>query len=118
MSELVFTLSAPHRKVIKILESWGIQLMEEVPFPPYQVDIYIPDVHVAIEVDGPHHSKKANEKRDKKLLEEYLLPTFRIKANDVRATGLWKPDLLAFLEGHTETATERWEKCSPRTPWL
>ena len=118
MSEIPTVLSAAHKKVIKFLENWGIQLMEEVDFPPYRVDIFIPEVHVVIEVDGPHHSKKANEKRDKKLLEEYLLPTFRIDASDVRTSENWEAELFDFFREHSWTTEFRREICMPKTPWL
>ena len=118
MSEIPTVLSAAHKKVIKFLEKWGIELMEEVDFPPYRVDIFVPEVHVVIEVDGPHHSKKANEKRDKKLLEEYLLPTFRIDASDVRTSKNWEDALFLFFGEHAWTAVERWEECSIKVPWL
>ena len=118
MTEISTVLSAAHKKVIKFLENWGIQLMEEVDFPPYRVDIFVPEVHVAVEVDGPHHSKKANEKRDKKLLEDYLLPTFRIDASDVRTSEHWENELWAFFRAHSWTAIDRWEICRPKTPWL
>ena len=118
MTEIPTVLSAAHKKVIKQLEKWGIQLMEEVDFPPYRADIYIPDVHVVVEVDGPHHSKKANEKRDTELLEQYLLHTFRIKTKDVKHFERWAPELFTFLNEYVWTAAERKEECKPRTPWL
>ena len=118
MTEIPTVLSAAHKKVIKQLENWGIQLMEEVDFPPYRADCYLPDIHVVIEVDGPHHSKKADEKRDAEFLKCFFLPTFRIKTKDATHSERWKSELFAFLNKHAWTATERWEKCSPRTPWL
>lgn len=118
MSDTPTVLSAAHKEVIKLLENWGIELIEEVDFPPYRVDCFLPNVHVAIEVDGPHHSKKADEKRNKKLLEDYFLPTFRINVKDVRKSERWSREFWAFLEEHIKTADSRKEKCQPRTPWL
>ena len=118
MTEIPTVLSTAHKKVIKLLEKWGIELMEEVDFPPYRADIYIPDVHVVVEVDGPHHSKKSNEKRDTNRLEQYLLPTFRIKTKDVDHLECWKSELFAFLNKHAWTTEFRREICMPKTPWL
>lgn len=51
----------------------------EVNFPPYTVDIYVYEAHVALEFDGPTHYKKKDRKRDTFLLANYQLPVFRIK---------------------------------------
>lgn len=116
--ETTTVLSAVHKYLISLLESWGFELLEEVDFPPYRVDIYIPDAHIAIEVDGPQHSKKQDKKRDEELLTVYYLPTFRVKARDVKNPDKWKHDLLLFLAIQEKTVDDRWERCKLKTPWL
>jgi len=117
VSESVTVVSDAHRDMMKQLARRGVEFREALPSPPYQVDIYVPAFHICIEVDGPQHGKRADDKRDERLLEVYLLPTFRVKANDVNRPSKWAPDLAAFLQKHAKTAAERWEPCSMKVPW-
>ena len=59
-----------HKKVSKRIERLGISVRDEIPFPPYIVDIYLDEYHACIEVDGPHHNEKKDDIRDKKLWDE------------------------------------------------
>jgi very-short-patch-repair endonuclease len=105
-----------HQRVIRWLEGAGIELREEVDFPPYRVDIYIPQFHVAVEVDGPSHGSTMDGKRDAELLEVYCLPVLRLKHD---TAGRLAVDLTKkFLRRHDETSAERWEACKIKTPWL
>lgn len=101
--------SNPHRRVEKALHKMGVAFMSEnEEFPPYRLDIYLPDYHAAIEVDGPSHSYKKDKARDTWMLERYFVPTLRIKTK-----GPWQShaklesEILAFLEEHTEDVEER-----------
>lgn len=100
------------------LESAGVGVLEEVPFPPYRVDIYLPEYHAGVEVDGPQHAVRADTRRDKELLEIYLLPIFRVKAEDARHPERWGKELEAFLSRAAETKKNRWEQAEDRCPWL
>jgi very-short-patch-repair endonuclease len=58
------------------IEKWinecGFRTELEVTFGRYCVDIYISeDLNWVVEVDGPTHYKKKDDKRDKVLMEEY-----------------------------------------------
>lgn len=110
-------LTDPHRKVMDILEKMGVGLMEEVDFPPYRIDLYLPDYHVAVEIDGPMHSKRQDLKRDMNLSLEYWLPTFRIAHNQTHPR-YWSISLKVFLESSLQTRNERWEKAEMKVPWL
>lgn len=92
------------------ISSLGIQYRSEVPFPPYQVDIYIPDCHVAIELDGPSHLKKHDEKRDQELRENYGLETIRFTTRTGLHVKEFNRALIDFLEYHGATASERKEE--------
>ena len=106
-------ISDAHSRVIKLLEARGLCLQEEIDFPPFRVDIYLPDYHACIEVDGPHHGTRADNIRDETLLREYSLPTLRIRSGDIDLAALKE-----FLELTEATFEERWEHCEMRTPWL
>ena len=111
-------ISDAHAKVIKILEKKGVELMEEVDFPPYRVDIYVPDCHAAIEVDGPQHSVREQTTRDTRLLFDYKLPVYHIRVDDIPTPILWLQALQFFLKKNVVDKDKRWEFCAPKTPWL
>ena len=110
-------LTDAHRKVMNSLESMGVGVMEEIDFPPYRLDLYLPDYHVAVEIDGPMHSKRQDLKRDMRLSDEYLLPTFRIAHNKIHPK-YWSDSLKVFLESNLHSRNERWEKAEPKVPWI
>lgn len=113
MSEKTFR-THPHQRVEKALDKMGVHYQSEVDtFPPYQLDLYLPDHHVCIEVDGPAHLKRKDAVRDQWMLERYGVPTLRIKAK-----GQWQSQahleesIMAFLEETSQDYKER------RNIWL
>ena len=112
------TLSDIHLKVIKRLERLGIQLMEEIRFPPYTVDIYIPSAHIAVEVDGPHHKKKKDEKRDKKLLDIYNLPVIRLTMGQAKKAHIVKETVLEAIDEWKDSAEDRFNIVEEKLPWI
>ena len=56
-----------HRKVCKWLDEYGIPYQEEYPVGVYSVDIYIPDIKLVVEIDGPQHDKRKDVKRDAEI---------------------------------------------------
>lgn len=97
--------SKAHRHVEDILYEMNINFESEVDFKPFRVDLYLPEWHFAIEVDGPQHSRKKDEVRDNTLLIAYRLPTVHIntgtKKQDVKDT------IVAAAERYAEDAEER-----------
>ncbi len=67
-----------HLRLTKALEDMGFDVEEETSFPPYYVDCYIREIHVALEADGPTHTEKKDYKRDIILLAQYALPVIRV----------------------------------------
>lgn len=65
--------SNEHRKVERWLAQMGLAFESEVAFEPYRVDIYLPEWHLAIEVDGPYHHQKHDKARDGYLRDNYGL---------------------------------------------
>jgi very-short-patch-repair endonuclease len=67
-------------KLEKIINELGFATELETPFGNYSADIYIPELNIIVELDGPSHvSKKKDESRDAKIKEEYGVDVLRIK---------------------------------------
>ena len=80
----------------------------EEDFPPYVVDIYISDLHLGIELDGPHHFKKRDQKRDEELFRDYGLVIWRYSNKEI--TGKFKSsfikNLMQFAQGKVDAETQ------------
>ena len=70
--------SGIHRKVETYFDKLNLNYVSEAQFPPYQVDIYLPEWHLAVEIDGPFHLRKSDQRRDDYLKETYGLLVLRI----------------------------------------
>ena len=64
--------------VLEWVRATGLGANPQEDFPPYVVDVYVPDLDLAIEVDGPLHLRKSDKKRDLHLKTEYGVDTWRI----------------------------------------
>jgi len=99
------------------LEKWirelGFITELEKEFPPYWTDIYLQEVHVAVEYDGAQHWRKKDKKKDDHLMREYLLPVFRVKKLSPKEKVV--EGIRAFIEEHVETKPERKWKYESRT---
>jgi len=87
-----------HKKVSSRIERLGISVQDEIPFPPYTVDIYLPEYHAAVEIDGPHHNAKKDDLRDYKLWQEYRLYTLRIDIGEAKKASKVKKMVLEFVD--------------------
>jgi very-short-patch-repair endonuclease len=67
------------REVEKWVNQLGFRTNLEDPIREYCVDIYIPELNWAVEIDGPSHYKKKDRKRDKKLKEYGIEHIFHAK---------------------------------------
>lgn len=110
------TMTDAHRRVLRIVENLGYQVMDEQPFPPFQVDIYVPRAHAAIEVDGPKHNSVKDAKRDQILSDRYLLPVLRIPSD--AAVSYIERHVREFLDYHALTAEIRFDQARDEMPWL
>ena len=79
----------------------GLGIILEEDFPPYIVDIYIPDLHLGIELDGPFHMKKKDRNRDEYLRVEYNLPIWRFTNKEINNgfKSIFIDDILKFAQG-------------------
>jgi hypothetical protein len=55
------------------IQNIGFQTELEQIFGRFCVDIYIPEIHAAVEIDGDSHYQKKDNKRDEWLKENYKL---------------------------------------------
>lgn len=82
------TLTRPHRICIRVVDALGVRWEDEKQFGRYNVDIFLPDYNIAVEVDGDYwHSLKGvpekDARRDKTLLEKYGITTLRFKESEI-----------------------------------
>jgi very-short-patch-repair endonuclease len=82
-----------------------IGYVSEEPFSPYAIDIYLPEWHLGIEVDGPGHSPKKDAYRDGFLCKEYFLPVLRLKADILLPDAIKKIE--DFIVQWATTSEER-----------
>ena len=69
----------PHElMVLEWVRSTGLRANSQEDFPPYVVDVYIPDMKLGIEIDGPLHLSRRDRKRDQELKNNYGVDIWRL----------------------------------------
>ena len=69
----------PHElMVLEWVRSTGLGANSQEDFPPYVVDVYIPDMKLCIEIDGPLHLSRRDRKRDQELKNNYGVDIWRL----------------------------------------
>lgn len=103
--------SGPHRRVEKILDGLSLSYMSEFPeFPPYILDIYLPEWHLGIEVDGPYHLKKHDKVRDQYLLERFGVIILRLKMKIYRRDVNIGEEITDFIDTWAGSENDRKQK--------
>jgi len=67
-----------HETVCRWLSELGVSYTTEFPVGRWSLDIYIRELNLGVEVDGPQHSHKKDALRDKQILEQFDIPIVRI----------------------------------------
>ena len=99
------TMTNIHKKVIRFLEDRKVNIDIEKEFSPYSVDIYIPNLNVAVECDGNkwHGGKNGCErdrKRDRFLTENCKIKrVYRILGTDIEINEKLDLILDGILDG-------------------
>ena len=66
----------------RLVNNWikeiGIGTQLEYEVGKYFIDIYVPDLLLGIELDGPWHLRKRDKKRDEYILEAHGIEIWRI----------------------------------------
>lgn len=75
----------------------GYTTVAEQPAGQYKLDIYLPELHIAVEYDGPSHWSRRDAARDKYIWETYQLPVWRVSAADLAAAEL-RAELDRFMD--------------------
>lgn len=102
------TRSRPHRCVEALLDGLGISYVSECEdFQPYSIDIFLPEWHLAIEVDGPYHTPKGDKQRDA-VLKAIGVETLRLKGTMTAATRTaTQTKMVDFIQEHALTTKMR-----------
>ncbi len=72
--------------VSKWLNEIGLEHSLEEELEPYWADIFIHDLNLVIELDGPNHLKKRDSIRDAYLVETYGVSIWRLKNKLIRSS--------------------------------
>lgn len=110
--------SGPHRRVERLLDEMDINYSSEERFIPYTLDIYLPEWHLAVEIDGPMHSKTKDATRDRWFLEAHGIPTLRLDAKIWQNKESIKTKIIMFIEEHADTVEIRKDASRQRPPSL
>ena len=78
----------------------GFGSILEQDFEPYVVDIYIPDLLLALEIDGPYHMKRRDESRDEYIQSNYQIEIWRFPLQEVRKS--FKNEFITKLIAYAE----------------
>lgn len=82
-----------------VVASWlhemGLGFTMEEEFSPYFADIYIKDLNLTIELDGPSHLNKRDAKRDAVLKDKYNLDVWRFSNETIK--GAFKEQFIAEI---------------------
>lgn len=102
-------LSSPHLHFASNLRRWNIEALHEYVFEPYRVDVYVPSMHAAIEVDGPSHGSSFHRRdlrRDRLLQDKYKLRMLHLRLHELND----KQRVLDFLISCKSDALARYRK--------
>lgn len=99
--------SGGHRRVEKYLNEEALEFESEKAFPPYTVDIYFPEWHIALEIDGPFHGKNKDYVRDEYLRVHYGLIILRMSSMNGILKAYLLERLIPFIENNADTGHER-----------
>lgn len=103
-------LTAPHRKLISIIQGMGFQVTAEYPVGPYKLDCYLPEFHAGIEADGPGHSKSRDQRRSNVILDNYAIPLLHLATVVVELNENYvRQAIQEFVRDFTDDVPERKE---------
>ena len=73
-------------KMAEWVREAGFGSILEQDFEPYVVDIYIPDLLLALEIDGPYHMKRRDARRDEYICTNYNIEIWRYPLKVVKVS--------------------------------
>jgi very-short-patch-repair endonuclease len=100
-----FKTDTKHQLLVRDwIEELGIGTVTEQPFGNYSVDIFIPDLDLGIEVDGPYHLKKRDRDRDEYINQVHGIDIWRISIKEINAK--YKDEFVQRLMSRVEELDE------------
>jgi very-short-patch-repair endonuclease len=79
-----FKTDTRHQRLINNwIKELGIGTQVEYEVGKYFIDIYVPDLVLGLEIDGPWHLRKRDKKRDEYILEVHGIEIWRIPIKDI-----------------------------------
>ena len=84
--EIKTTDTAEQLTVFGWCEEIGLTVLLEYNVPPYYLDIYLPELKLAVELDGPMHSRKRDKKRDGFIKRRHGIDVWRFRNRDITDT--------------------------------
>ena len=91
----------PHElMVLEWVSSTGLGANPQEDFPPYVVDVYIPDMKLGIEIDGPLHLSRKDKKRDQELKNNYGVDIWRLPLKILKVS--YKEEFISELMERVE----------------
>ncbi len=106
----IYSATINHLKLESILRNMGFIVQKEVGYGGFFVDCYLPEFHLALEADGPFHSKKRDEKRDSFLWDKFRLPILRIKGKlliEESQKDKIRKGILSFIDKYSNSVSDR-----------
>ena len=84
-------------KAHRIAKKFGCKIIDEAIMNPYILDMYIPEIKTAIEIDGSSHDTKYSydDRRDEYLSSQYGIKVLRFNSDDLntRETRIFEETL-------------------------
>ena len=89
--------------ISKWLNEIGLEHSLEEELEPYWADIYVHDLKLVIELDGPSHMKKRDDVRDMFLIKNYHVSIWRIKNKTVKVSykAEFEKELMRIVEEYS-----------------
>ena len=110
-----------HQELVRRVELAGYTVQEELDYPPYRVDVYVPQFHVALEADGPLHRGRATMRKDVErddfLRRRYQLPVIRFTEEEIKS-DFFRASLDQQLYAFASDSDERRRQAEIECPWL
>jgi len=79
-----FKTDTKHQRLVnRWIVDIGIGTQLEYEVGKYFIDIYVPDLLLGVEVDGPWHLHRRDKKRDAYILETHGIEVWRIPIKDI-----------------------------------
>jgi very-short-patch-repair endonuclease len=95
------TDTSQQQRFVSWCRELGLAIQLETPFGPYWADIYLEEIGIIIELDGPYHNRKRDEKRDQYIQDNFDIEVWRFKNDEILERN--KEVIIQKLQNRIET---------------